>query len=132
MIPAPDPGWWHERRAKMEKCSVYEDSQREIDRFKWIESEKVGYDLGEVALHRWVREHWNGYLRARWLEHLEGKTFWLELDRGDFGLFQRQVQDQPILLECILDRLKAAPENLNIINSALDWGLHTSAGRHIP
>ena len=71
----------------MEMCSVYVDSRREVDVFKWIESEKVGYDLGEIAIRRWVQQHWNGYLRARWLEHLQGNRFWVELDRGDFGLF---------------------------------------------
>src|SRR6266550_2683264 len=53
----------------MEICSVYADSRREVDVFKWLESEKAGYDLGELAIRRWVQQHWNGYLRARWLEH---------------------------------------------------------------
>src|SRR3954453_3202788 len=60
----------------MQKCSIYEDCEREADRFKWIESEKAGRDLGEHAIRHWVRQHWSGYLRARWLEHLQGKTFW--------------------------------------------------------
>jgi hypothetical protein len=92
-----------------------------MDVFKWIESEKVGYDLGEVAVRRWVQQHWNGYLRARWLEHLQGKRFWVELDRGDFGLFQHRFQDCQLLLDRILDRLKAGQENLDVILWALDW-----------
>ena len=36
----------------MQKNSVYEDGQREAARFKWIESEKAGYDLGENAIRR--------------------------------------------------------------------------------
>jgi hypothetical protein len=107
----------------MQKCSVYEDSQREAERYKWIESEKAGYDLGETAIRRWVYEHWSGYLRARWLEHLQGKTFWIELDRGDFGLLLRAFQDQPLLLDRVIDRLKAGQENLNIILWAQDWGV---------
>src|SRR5262245_413757 len=113
------------------QCSVYLEGDREADRYKWIMSERAGYDLGEDALRRWVSEHWNGYLRARWLEHLEGKTYWLELDRGDYGLFQRRFQEQAVLLDCILDRLKSGQENLNIINWALDWGIDTSQVRHI-
>jgi hypothetical protein len=97
------------------KRSIHEDCRVEEDRFKWIESEKVGYDLGETAIHRWVREHWTDYLRAKWLEHLQGKCFWTELDRGDFGLLLRQFQDQQHLLIPILDRLKAGQENLHII-----------------
>jgi hypothetical protein len=101
--------------------SVYADSRKEVDVFKWIESEKVGYDLGEVAVRRWVQQHWNGYLRARWLEHLQGKRFWVELDRGDYKLFQHRFQDCQLLLDRILDRLKSGQENLDIILWALDW-----------
>ncbi len=99
----------------MQKCSVYEDSENEIQCFKWIESEKAGYDLGEDAIRTWVRRHWSGYLRARWMEHLEGKRFWIELDRGDFGLLQRCFKDQVTLLDRILDRLKSGQENLHVI-----------------
>lgn len=109
----------------MQKLSVYEDSQREADQYKWIESEKAGYDLGETAIRRWVKEHWSGYLRARWLEHLQGKTFWIELDRNDFGLLQRAFLDKPLLLDRIVDRLKAGQENLNIILWSHDWCIAT-------
>src|SRR4051794_40109794 len=107
----------------MEKCSVYADSEKEILQFKWIESEKAGCDLGEAAIRRWVKEHWWGYLRARWLEHLQGTRFWVELDRGDFGLLQREFRDSSLLLDRILDRLKAGQENLDIILWAQDWNI---------
>jgi hypothetical protein len=105
----------------MEKSSVYAESEQEALRFKWIESEKAGRDLGEVALRRWVQQHWWGYLRARWLEHLEGRRFWMELDRGDFGLLQRKFHDNTLLLDRILDRLKSGQENLDILCWAHDW-----------
>jgi hypothetical protein len=105
----------------MEKCSVYAESEQEALRYKWIESEKAGRDLGESALRRWVQQHWWGYLRARWLEHLEGRRFWVELDRGDFGLLQRRFDDRTLLLDRILDRLKDGQENLDIICWAHDW-----------
>ena len=107
----------------MEKSSVYVESEQEALRYKWIESEKAGRDLGEAALRRWVREHWWGYLRARWIEHLEGKRFWVELDRGDFGLLQKRFQEYSLLLDRILDRLKAGQENLDIILWAQDFGI---------
>ena len=107
----------------MEKSSVYVESEQEALRYKWIESEKAGRDLGEAALRRWVREHWWGYLRARWIEHLEGKRFWVELDRGDFGLLQKRFQEYSLLLDRILDRLKAGKENLDIILWAQDFGI---------
>ena len=62
-------------------------------------------------------------MRARWLEHLQGTKFWLELDRGDFGLLQRRFHDQALLLDRILDRLKSGQENLDIILWAQDWGI---------
>jgi hypothetical protein len=115
----------------MEKVSVYQDCEKEADRYKWIESEKAGRDLGEAAIRRWVQCHWWGYLRARWLEHLQGKRFWVELDRGDFGLLQVRFHDNTLLLDRILDRLKAGQENLDILNWALDWGVNTRAVREI-
>ena len=38
--------------------SIYSDCESEADRFKWIESEKAGRDLGEPAIRRWVQDHW--------------------------------------------------------------------------
>ena len=109
----------------MDKLSVYVDGEQEALRFKWIESERAGHDLGDAAIRRWVQCHWWGFLRARWLEHLQGKRFWVELDRGDFGLLQQKFQDNMVLLDRILDRLKAGQENLDIIRWALDWGIRT-------
>ena len=107
----------------VEKSSVYTDGDEEAQRFKWIESEKAGCDLGEAAIRRWVQCHWWGYLRARWLEHLQGKRFWVELDRGDFGLLQRTFHENTVLLDRILDSLKSGQENLDIINWAMDWNI---------
>ena len=98
----------------MVKQSVWADSKREIECYKWIESEKVGYDLGDAAVRGWIKEHWQGYLRNRWLDHLQGRTFWIELDRNDFGLLQQKFRDQELLLDHILQRLKACQENLHI------------------
>lgn len=99
----------------MERLSVYADCEHEAAVYKWIESEKAGCDLGEGAIRRWVKDHWCGFLRSRWLEHLQGKRFWVELDRGDFGLLQREFNDDQLLLDRILDRLKSGQENLDII-----------------
>ena len=107
----------------MEKSSVYADGEQEALKYKWIESEKAGCDLGEAAIRRWVQCHWWGYLRARWLEHLQGKQFWVELDRGDFGLLRREFGDDALLLDRILDRLKSGQENLHVILWAVEWQL---------
>jgi hypothetical protein len=115
----------------IERCSVYVDCDREVALYKWLESEKAGYDLGEVAARNWVKKHWWGYLRARWIEHLQGLRFWVELDRGDFGLLQRRFQEKALLLDRILDRLKAGQENLDIILWALDFGIKMDDVREV-
>jgi len=104
----------------VQRFSVWDVSQKEADEFKWIESEKAGRDLGEGALKRWVKEHWWGFLRARWIEHLQGSRFWVELDHDDFGLIVREFNEQRPLLNEIISFLKAGKENLDIIRWARD------------
>lgn len=107
----------------MEICSVYVECIKEVAAYKWIESEKAGHDLGELAVRSWVKNHWTGYLRSKWLEHLHGVTFWAELDRGDFGLLKRAFHNQSMLLDRILDRLIVGQENLEILLWAQDWNI---------
>jgi hypothetical protein len=103
------------------------DSQRslqhcgleEAHRFKWIESQKEGRDLGEPAILMWISEHWNGFLRHRWLEHLEGTTCWVEFRKEAFGLLRREFRDSTLLVP-ILERLKVLKENWDIIWWAVD------------
>jgi hypothetical protein len=104
------------------RLSVHHYGEAEAQKHKWIESEKAGRDLGEMAIRGWVREHWNGFLRARWLEHLYGRVYWIELDHNDFGLLQRNSGGSP-LFDQILDRLRAGQENLNVLNWAIDEDL---------
>lgn len=104
------------------RLSVHERGAAEAQRHKWIASEKAGRDLGETAIRAWVRDHWNGFLRDRWLEHLEGRNFWIELDHDDFGLLLRAFRESPVIGD-ILRRLKAGKENLDIICWAIDAGL---------
>jgi hypothetical protein len=98
---------------------VHDRGEEEANRHKWIESEKAGRDLGESAIRCWVREHWNGFLRARWLEHLQGRTFWIELDHDDYGLLQRAFRDSALIGE-IINRLKEGEENLGILVWAIE------------
>ena len=99
----------------VDRRSVHVDCVFEEERFKWLESEKAGYDLGELAVRNWVRQHWWDYLRARWLEHLRGNCFWTELDRGDFGLLQKDFTEHKQLLSQIVNFLKDGRENLGVI-----------------
>jgi len=103
------------------RMSLHQCGEEEAQRFKWIESEKAGRDLGETAIRTWIRQHWNGFLRQRWLDHLQGKTFWIELDHGDFGLLQTAFRASP-LIDPILEHFKHGRENLEIIVWALNNG----------
>ncbi len=113
------------------KKSVHRECIEEENKHKWIASEKAGYDLGESSVRQWVKEHWHGYLRARWVEHLQGKCFWIELDRGDFGLLQREFQNQRDLLDRILDQLAAGKENLDVLAWAVSNNIPTESVNEI-
>ena len=112
------------------RLSLHQCGEEEALRFKWIESEKAGRDLGETAIRSWILQHWNGFLRHRWLEHLQGKAFWIELDQGDFGLLQRAFQNSP-LIDPILDHFKHGRENLDILLWAMQLRLPMEEVREI-
>ncbi len=38
--------------------SLYEEQIQEADRFKWLESELCGCDVGAWALEEWTRRYW--------------------------------------------------------------------------
>lgn len=105
---------------------------KEVAECRWYSSENVGYDVGqERAIDEYKKRYWNGSVRAKWLEHLQGKTFWTELDQNDFGLLKHRFLDQQLLLDRILDRLKTGKENLDVIQWALDFGLNSAKVRDI-
>ncbi len=102
------------------KYSVHDESIGEIEKHKWIASQQAGYDLGEIAVREWIRLHWCGYLRAKWLEHLQGTRYWIELDLGDYGFLLRAFPKDRELLHQIVELLKNGKENLDVICWAFD------------
>ena len=106
-----------------QKHSVFYHCALEAQKHKWIESEKAQRDLGQRAIEDWHHLHWRKWCRARWIEHLRGHVFWIELDRGDFGILQRRFQDKQLLLDRIVDRILDGAENLDILMWAATWGL---------
>ena len=48
-------------------ADVFRSQQEEIRKYKWIESEKVGRDIGwERAAREWMQRHFPGWKRDRW------------------------------------------------------------------
>ena len=111
------------RTRPLHRQSVFTQGEIEALEFKWILSERAGHDVGEWGIRQWVREHWHGFLRDRWLEHLQGQTFWIELDHDDFGLLDREFPNS-VLIDRIVRRLKASWENLDVLCWALDNSIH--------
>ncbi len=104
------------------RMSLHEESIFQAMQYKWYRSEEHGRDLGTVALCGWMSNHWNGFLRACWLEHLMGVRFWFELRQRDFGILERRFKDS-IYLTSIVDQLKERCENLDIILWMIDRNL---------
>jgi len=58
-------------RDKFEKhdplAGLLRGQREEIEKYRWIESEKVGEDIGwERAAHEWMQKHFPDWKRDRW------------------------------------------------------------------
>lgn len=104
---------------------MFEVAREEANKFRWIESEKAGYDLGETAIRLWVVRHWTAFVRARVLEHLTGQRFWVELDRDDFGILCREFPNDTELVREIVNQLATGADNLTVLSWAVTTGQPT-------
>jgi hypothetical protein len=98
--------------------SLAEESWLEALRERWYQSERAGRDVGDCAIDYWVHYHWPGFVRARWIEHMQGECFWLEFDRLEFGILRDTPVDLRPLLDAIIEQLRCGAENLDIIRWA--------------
>jgi hypothetical protein len=94
--------------------SLYEDSWKEALCEKLYQSQRAGRDVGEAAIRYWVHVHWPGFLRARWIEHMLGIRFWVELKREEFGILRQTPVDLRPLLDSLIEQLVRGAENLDI------------------
>ena len=105
--------------------SLYDEAVREAERHKWIESQKRGRDLGELAIREWYQVHWPRYCRFRRMEHLHGRQRWREFDEDHFGRLCDLLTSADSLVKWVLDGVHQGLENLEILNRAIDQGLET-------
>jgi hypothetical protein len=103
----------------VQRLSLKQESWREACADRWVRSEEAGCDVGEQAIREWVRMHWRGFVRERWIQHMQGHRLWLELPPGEFGLLKRQKRIDPRhLLDEVVELLRCGAENLDIIRWA--------------
>lgn len=67
--PTPQPSEGTDNRDFVKQSSLYQEflaEREEILKHKWIESERLGYDIGfERALLDWIRKHRDSWRAAR-------------------------------------------------------------------
>lgn len=112
----------------IECCSLYNEARAEAARERWIRSQEAGFDMGVQVTQSWVDKHWHGFLRERWVEHLKGRRFWVELPREEFGLIHhRPFVDARHLCDDIIERVRCGAENLDMVC----WARTKSAGEQV-
>jgi hypothetical protein len=98
----------------------------EIQRHKWIESEKARRDVGHAAVIDWLRRFWWRFCRWRRIEHVEGVQRWFEFSHDDFArLLQRILQDDRLTL-LIIELIKTDQRRVMSDLEIIEWA-HDSA-----
>jgi len=110
------------------KLSLLERASEEAREYRWLESQRVGRDLGDQAIEDWNRRFWLSFCRHRWVEHLEGRVYWKEFDEDHFGLLKRtRFRAPPKLVQNVIEKFRHVGENLDIIVWAIEEGHDVSA-----
>lgn len=102
----------------MPHLRVYEEAERAIQEYKWIESEKAGRDLGIDAERDWVESYWRSFCRCLLVQHLRGEAFCEEFGAECFGVFSERFGGLKGLLNVVLERIQKGAENLDLLR----WG----------
>ena len=93
----------------------------EIERHKWIESEKAKRDVGQAAVADWLKRFWWKFCRWRRIEHVEGVHRWYEFAHEDFAKLVRPILENDRLVLVIIEMMKA--DRRRVINDleAIEW-----------
>ena len=99
----------------------------EIERHKWIESEKARRDVGQAAVADWLKRFWWRFCRWRRIEHVEGVHRWYEFSHDDFAKLMRPILENDRLMLVILELMKTdrrrVMNDLEVIEWARDAGV---------
>lgn len=107
-------------------ASVYDQAWREAFCHKWIESKKVGFDLGWAAIKDWDDQHFKKFYRWCHWQHLTGQQFFAEFPEEHFD---RVMVPRDEIGQFVIGRFWDGLENLQIFDCALDCGLPTARVR---
>ncbi len=106
--------------------SVYDQAEREACRYKWIESQKRGFDLGRAAIKDWDQRHFKKFYRWCHWQHLTGRQFFKEFPDDHFN---RVMDPRDELEQRIVDQFWDGLENLEIFVGAHGRGWPSSRVR---
>ena len=109
--------------AGVEKHSILHHAAADYAAQKYLDWERLSYDVEQTASEHWRRRFWRLWFRVRWVEHVLGQSYWIEMGDDKFGMFKRGPAHNPLLVQRVADRLVVGWENLGIILWASDWGL---------
>lgn len=107
----------------VEKHSVLHHAAADYAGQKYLDWERLSYDIEPTASEHWRKRYWRLWFRAHWVEHVLGQRYWMEMGDENFGMFGRDGSQASLLVERVADRLIVGWENLGIILWASDWGL---------
>ena len=87
--------------------------KNEMEKYKWLESEKAGRDLGEVAIIEWVGKYAKNY-RKKWVQHD------LKIALRELKLIKRKAKTSKKgkkFLRFILDIMEKTEEALELLET---------------
>lgn len=116
-----------QRRSEIYARSLLSVAWDEIQRHKWIESEKARCDVGQAAVTDWVRRFWWRFCRWRRIEHIEGVHRWHEFSHEDFARILPPILANDALMLLIVELMKTdrrrVISDLEVIVWARDAGV---------
>ena len=93
----------------------------EIQRHKWIESEKARRDMGHQAVEDWLKHFWWRFCRWRRIEHIEGVHRWFEFSHEDFAKVLRPILEDDRLTMVIVELMKADRRRVMNDLEIIEW-----------